>query len=261
MYGRFEEQNRDDMNPEMCAYMITRLFPNILIGVKAAHYWGPDFTQVDQALKAGVLANVPIKVDLGDSTPPLSTEELYLRRFRPGDIWTHTYSNAPQVREVPVDTNGKVKPFIFEAQKRGVIFACGHGGGSFHFAQAVPAIQQGFITDVISSDLHTGSMNSAMKDMANLLSKFMAMGLSLQDVITRATLNPANVMKRPDLGNLSVGSEADVAVFNLRTGNFGFTDNRSRRLDGTKKLEAELTIRAGRIVWDLNGMTSQRWDA
>jgi dihydroorotase len=183
-----------------------------------------------------------------------------MKHLRPGDIWTHTYANDPHEREVPVDEKGKVKPFIFEAQRRGIVFDVGHGGGAFTFAQAVPAIQQGFITDVISSDLHRTSMNGAMKDMTNLLSKFMAMGLSLQDVITRATWNPAKVINRPELGNLSVGSVADVAVFNLRTGNFGFLDVRGRRFDGTRKLEAELTLRAGRIVWDLNGIASQRWD-
>ena len=260
MHGRFEEQNIDDMNPEMCAYMITRLFPNLLVGVKSAHYWGADFTQVDQAVKAGIIANAPVMVDLGEHNPPLPIEELFMKHLRPGDIWTHTYANAPREREVPVDENGKVKPFVFEAQKRGIIFDVGHGGGAFHFAQAIPAIQQGFITDVISSDLHIGSMNGGMKDMANLLSKFMAMGLSLQDVILRATWNPAKIIKRPELGNLSVGSDADVAVFSLRTGKFGFTDVRARKIDGTQKLEAELTIRSGRVVWDLNGVASQRWD-
>ena len=261
MHSRFEEQDITDMNPEMAAYMINRLFPDILVGVKSAHYWGPDFTQVDQAVKAGTIAKVPVMVDLGEHHPPLSIEDLFMKHLRPGDIWTHTYANAPKDREVPVDENGKVKPFIFEAQKRGIIFDVGHGGGAFHFAQAVPSIQQGFIADVISSDLHTGSMNGGMKDMTNLLSKFMAMGLSLQDVILRSTWNPAKVINRQELGNLSVGSVADVAVFNLRTGDFGYTDVRAKKLKGTQRLESEITIRAGRVVWDLNGTASQIWNA
>ena len=261
MYGRFEEQDVTDMNPVMTSYMITRLFPDIIVGVKSAHYWGADFTQVDNAVEAGKLANVPVMVDLGEHHPPLSIEELFMKHLRPGDIWTHTYANAPQDREVPVDENGKVKPFIFEAQKRGIIFDVGHGGGAFHFAQAVPSIQQGFIADVISSDLHVGSMNSGMKDMANLLSKFMAMGLSVGDVILRSTWKPAMVINRPDLGNLSAGSVADVAVFSLRKGDFGFLDVRGKKLKGSQKLEAELTIRAGKIVWNLNGTGSPMWDA
>jgi dihydroorotase len=260
MYGRFEEQNVTDMNPVMTSYMITRLFPDIIVGVKSAHYWGPDFTQVDHAVEAGKLANVPVMVDLGEHHPPLSIEELFMKHLRPGDIWTHTYANAPQDREVPVDENGKVKPFIFEAQKRGIIFDVGHGGGAFFFAQAVPSIQQGFVVDVISSDLHVGSMNSGMKDMANLLSKFLAMGLSLQDVIYKATWKPANVIKRPDLGTLSVGSVADVAVFNLRKGDFGFLDVRGNKIKGKEKLEAELTLRAGKVVWNLNGLGSLMWN-
>lgn len=261
MYGRFEEQDVTDMNPVMTSYMITRLFPDLIVGVKSAHYWGPDFTQVDRAVEAGKSANVPVMVDLGEHHPPLSIEELFMKHLRPGDIWTHTYANAPQDREVPVGENGKVKPFIFEAQKRGIIFDVGHGGGAFHFAQAVPSIQQGFIANVISSDLHTGSMNSGMKDMTNLLSKFMAMGLSVQDVILRATWNPATVIKRPELGNLSVGSVADVAVFSLRKGDFGFLDVKGKKLNGKQKLEAELTIRAGKVVWNLNGIGYPDWDA
>ncbi|HOF22204.1 MAG TPA: amidohydrolase/deacetylase family metallohydrolase, partial [Bacteroidales bacterium] len=206
MYGRFEEQDVSDMNPVMVSYMIKRLFPDILVGVKSAHYWGPDFTQVDHAVEAGRLADVPVMVDLGEHDPPLSIEELFMNHLRPGDIWTHTYANAPWDREVPVDENGRVKPFVFEAQKRGIIFDVGHGGGAFHWKQAIPSVQQGFIADVISSDLHIGSMNSGMKDMANLLSKFLNMGLSLEDVIRRATLNPAKVIKRPELGTLSPGA-------------------------------------------------------
>jgi dihydroorotase len=260
MYGRFEEQDVNDMNPVMTAHMITRLFPDILVGVKSAHYWGPDFTQVDKAVEAGTIANVPVMVDLGEHHPPLPIEELFMKHLRPGDIWTHTYANAPKDREVPVDENGKVKPFIFEAQKRGIIFDVGHGGGAFHWKQAIPSVQQGFIADVISSDLHIGSMNGGMKDMANLLSKFLNMGLPLNDVIMRATWNPAKVIKRQELGHLSEGAPADVTVFTLRKGDFGFLDVRMTKMKGTQKLEAELTLRDGRVVWDLNGIAAPMWD-
>ena len=258
MYGRFEEQDVMDMNPIMTSYMITRLYPDIIIGIKSPHYWG-HFTQVDSAVRAGTLANVPVYVDFGEHDPPNSIRELYMKHLRPGDIYTHTYAYHPNTRESVVDENGTVKPFVFDAQKRGIIFDAGHGGGAFSWDAAVPSIQQGFVVDVISTDLHVLSMNSGMKDMTNLLSKFMAMGLSLQDVILRATWNPAKVIKRPDLGNLSIGAEADVAVFRLREGDFGFLDVRRTRFMGTKKLEAELTIRAGRIVWDLNGIGSPLW--
>jgi dihydroorotase len=259
MASRFEEQDVTDMNPEQTAYMIKRLFPEIIVGIKAAHFWG-DFTQVDRAVEAGKLANVPVMVDFGEHNPPLSIEDLFMKHLRPGDIFTHTFSYGPANRETVVDENGKVKPFIYEAQKRGIIFDVGHGGGAFSWRQAVPSMQQGFKPDVISTDLHSESMNSGMKDLSNLMSKFLNAGLSVQDVILRTTWNPANVIKRPELGNLSVGAEADIAIFNIRKGDFGFTDVRKTKIKGTRKLEIELTIRAGKIVWDLNGLSMPIWE-
>lgn len=260
MVGRYEEQDVADMNPTMTSHMIKTLYPDLIVGIKAAHYWG-DFTQVDKAVEAGKLANVPVMVDFGEHEPPNSIESLFMQHLRPGDIFTHTYSYGPAKRETVVDENGKVKPFIFAAQKRGIIFDVGHGGGAFSWRQAVPAIQQGFKPDVISTDLHTQSMNGGMKDLSNVMSKFMAMGMSIQEVVARSTWAPANVINHKELGNLTVGGEADVAVFSLRKGDFGFIDIRGTRLKGTQKLETELTIRAGKIVWDLNGISTPAWDA
>ena len=259
MIGRFQEQDVNDMNPVMNAHIINRLYPSILVGIKSAHYWG-EFTSVDKAVESGKLANVPIMVDFGEHNPANSIESLFLKHLRPGDIFTHTFSEISTGRESVVDEKTrKVKPFVFEAQNRGVVFDVGHGGGAFSWAQAVPAFQQGFYPNVISSDLHDQSMNSGMKDMANVMSKFLAVGMSLQDVILRSTWNPAQVIQRPDLGHLSVGAEADLAVFNVREGKFGYTDVRKIAVTGTKKLEAELTIRAGKVVWDLNGLSGQKW--
>jgi dihydroorotase len=259
MIGRFEEQDINDINPEMNAYMITKLFPEILVGIKSAHYWG-DFTSVDKAVESGKLANVPIMVDFGEHTPTNSIEALFLKHFRPGDIFTHTYSEISTGRESIVDEKTrKLKPFIFEAQKRGVIFDVGHGGGAFSWSQAIPAFRQGFMPDVISSDLHDQSMNAGMKDMTNVMSKFLALGMQLKDVIERSTWAPAKVIKRTDLGHLSVGADADIAVFNLREGKFGFTDVRKVSVEGSKMLEAELTLMAGKIMWDLNGISGQAW--
>jgi len=254
MVGRYEEQDISNMNPEMTAYMIKRLYPTILVGIKSSHYWG-EFQSVDHAVEAGKLANVPVMVDFGEHSPPNSIEALFMQHLRPGDIFTHTFSNGASSRETVVDNNGKVKPFIFEAQKRGIIFDVGHGGGAFSWRQAIPSFQQGFFPNTISTDLHAESMNGGMKDMANVMSKFLAMGMSLQDVILRSTWNPANVIRRTELGSLSVGSDGDVAVFSLQKGNFGFLDVRNEKINGTQKLQAELTIRAGRIVWDLNGIS------
>lgn len=259
MYSRYEEQDVQDMNPVMTAHMIKRLYPKLIVGIKAAHYWG-DFTQVDRAVEAGKLAEVPVMVDFGEHQPPNSIEDLFMKHLRPGDIFTHTYSYGPTVRQTVVDENGKVKPFVFEAQKRGIVFDVGHGGGAFSWRQAIPSIQQKFYPNTISTDLHIQSMNGGMKDMANVVSKFLAMGMSLQDAILRSTWNPAQVIKREELGHLTVGSEADVAIFSLRNGEFGFIDIRGIRYPGKQKLEAELTIRAGKVVWDLNGIAAPAYD-
>ena len=256
MHSRYEEQDVTDMNPVMTSHMITKLYPDILVGIKAAHYWG-DFTQVDRAVEAGKRAKVPVMVDFGEHDPPNSIESLFMEHLRPGDMFTHSYSYGPTERETIVDDNGKVKPFVFKAQERGIVFDTGHGGGAFSWRQAVPATEQGFKANVISTDLHTQSMNGGMKDLDNVLSKFMAMGFTLKEVISRATWAPAQVIGRPELGHVSVGTEADVAVFGLREGNFGFLDVRGKRLPGNRKLEAELTIRAGKVVWDLNGLAAE----
>lgn len=258
MKSRFEEQDTTDMNPQMTAYCIQKQYPKILVGIKAAHYWG-GFTQVDLAVEAGKKAGVPVMVDFGEHDPPNSIDALFMQHLRPGDIFTHTYANGPEERETIVDENGKLKPLVLKAQQRGIIFDLGHGGGAFTWAQAVPATKQGFKADVISTDLHTQSMNSGMKDLTNVISKCMALGISLPDAIARATWSPAKVIHREDLGHLSVGAEADVAIFNLRKGDFGFLDVAGIRLKGDKKLEAELTLRAGKVVWDLNGISAKNF--
>lgn len=255
MRGGPFEQNIKDMDAHKTA-LFAKSYPEDIVGIKLAHYDGHDWAPTDSTVAAGNLSDLPVMIDFGLSDPPLSLEELLMKHLRPGDIFSHAYAYWPKTREAPVDENGKVKPYIFEAQKSGRIFDVGHGGGSFFWSQAIPAIKQGFIAEVISSDLHTGSMNSGMKDMCNLMSKFLNMGLSVQDVILRSTWNPAKVINRTEIGSLSVGNEADVAIFSLVKGNFGFLDITGEKLNGTQKLVAELTIRAGKVVWDLNGMAA-----
>ena len=149
---------------------------------------------------------------------------------------------------------------MVEAQKRGVIFDVGHGGGSFVFSQAVPALKQGFKPNSISTDLHTGSMNGGMKDMLNIMSKFLNLDMSIQEVIAISTWNPAQIIQRPELGHLSVGAEADVTLLKLEKGNFGFIDTQRKKMMGTQKLNCELTLRAGEVVYDLNGLASPLWN-
>jgi dihydroorotase len=255
MRGGPVEQDLADMDARLTAMRI-REYPGIIVGIKTAHYRGPEWDPVDRAVEAGKMTNVPIMVDFGDFVPERPFQELVLKHLRPGDMYTHTY-----LGRVPMlDSQGKVMPYLFEARKRGVLFDVGHGGGSFLFSQAVPAMKQGFIPDSISTDLHTGSMNAGMKDMLNVMSKFLNLGMSIQDVILRSTWNPAQQIKKPELGSLGAGSTADLVVLSLKKGNFGFIDVGGGKMMGTQKLECELTIREGRVVWDLNGLSRPDWD-
>ena len=253
MRGGSWEQNTNDMDAKLTAN-VAKANKKDVGGIKLAHFEGHDWIAADRAAEAGRLANIPVMVDFGGATPPLSIEELFFKHLRKGDIFTHCFAQLA-TRESIVDTNTKkIKPFVIEAQKNGIVFDVGYGGISFSFSQAIPAIQSGFYPNSISTDLHTGSMNAAMKDLPNVMSKFLNMGMDIQSVIKATTWNPAQEIQRPELGNLSVGTEADVAIFDLREGNFGFFDYTGYKIKGNKKLECELTIRAGKIVYDLNGI-------
>jgi dihydroorotase len=230
----------------------------VIVGIKVAHYNGPEWDPIDRAVQAGDEAEVPVMVDFGGHNPPLSLDDLLNKHLRPGDILTHMYGHV-QGRFPIVNAQGQVEPYVVAARKRGVIFDAGHGGGSFLWRQAVPATKQGFYPDVISTDLHTGSENAGMKDILNVMSKLMTLGMSLKEVVAANTAKAAAVIKRDDLGHLGVGSEADVAVLALRKGDFGFIDSAGGRLSGTQKLECELTLRAGQVVWDLNGRAAADW--
>ncbi|MBS1798628.1 MAG: amidohydrolase/deacetylase family metallohydrolase [Acidobacteria bacterium] len=258
MRGGKYENNQADMDGEATAKMALK-YPEVVVGIKTAHYAGPEWTPVEQAVIAGTKANIPVMVDFGENHP--DTRPLYdllTKKLRPGDIYTHMYSGLRNEQD-PV-TMGPSKAFI-EGRKRGVFFDTGTGGGSFKFSLAVPMVKDGFIPDSISTDLHIGSMNGATKDELNVASKMMAIGLSLKEAVAEMTSHPAHEIKREELGNLSVGSVADVAVLRLEDGHFGFTDMVNGRVDGTKKLVAEITIKGGKIVYDLNGMEAQKWDA
>src|SRR5438105_4939107 len=258
MRGDKYEQNMDDMDGEATAQMALK-YAQTIVGIKTAHFAGPEWKPVEQAVIAGTKANIPVMVDFGVSHP--ETRPLYdllNKKLRPGDIYTHMYSGLRN--EQDPNTKGPSKAFI-DGRKRGIYFDTGTGGGSFKFSLAVPMIKDGFSPDSISTDLHIGSMNGATKDELNVASKMMAIGLPLKETIAEMTSHPAREIKREDLGNLSEGSVADIAVLRLEQGHFGFTDMLNRRLDGTQKLICELTIKDGKIVYDLNGMEADLWNA
>jgi dihydroorotase len=254
MTGFPSEEDINDMDSRMTSLVIQQ-YPDIIVGVKIGHYRGSDWTPFDRALEAGRITNLPLIVEC--HLPQLPLEGI-LARMRPGDIYTHSFCTASD-RTCLLDEQGRVRPYVLEAQKKGIRFDVGHGGGMFHFNVAIPALKQGLLPNSFGSDLHRFSMNSGMKNMLDIMSKFLNMGMNIEDIIFRATWNSAQSVKRDDLGNLSEGTEADVAVLSIRKGSFGFIDTGGNKLEGDRKLEAELTIRAGKIVWDQNGISAQNW--
>ncbi|MBV8819084.1 MAG: amidohydrolase/deacetylase family metallohydrolase [Acidobacteriaceae bacterium] len=256
MRGGKYEQDLSDMEAKPTGEMALK-HKDIVVGIKCAHFNGPDWKPYEQAVEAGTIASIPVMIDYGANRPERPLYDLLTRVLRPGDIYTHMYSGLRG--EQDPQTLGPSKGMV-EGRKRGIIFDVGHGGGSFLWRVAVPLMKAGFVPDSISTDLHTGSMNTGMKDMLNVMDKMMAMGMPLDQVIVKSTWNPAREIKHEELGHLSQGAVADVAVLRLEKGQFGFVDMYGARLNGTQKLLCELTVRNGKVVYDLNGITREPWD-
>ena len=254
------EQSVDEMDSKLCAATVKK-YPDLIVGVKTAHYWTNEpwdgehvpWAAVDRAIECGTLANVPVMFDFWPR-PERTYEDLILKKMRPGDIHTHVFAQQFPI----ILADGKINPIMTEARARGVIFDVGHGSGSFWFRNAVPAEKQGFIPDSISTDLHTG--NYTVVSMNDVMSKFLAMGVPLDDVIRRSTVNPANEIHRAELGTLSVGKDADIAVLELLKGRFGYIDCGVAKMDGNVRLTTRMTIRAGRISYDPSGLSMVEWE-
>ena len=258
MRGPKYENNIADMDGAATAAMALK-YPDVVVGIKTAHFAGPEWTPVEQAVIAGTKANIPVMVDFGEDHP--ETRPLYdllTKKLRPGDIYTHMYSGLRHEQDAA--TLGPSKAFL-EGRARGIYFDVGHGGGSFKWSLAVPMIKDGFIPDSISTDLHVTSMNGAMKDQLNTADKILTLGVPLKEVVAEMTSHPAKEIKHEELGNLSEGSVADVAVLHVEKGKFGFTDMINLRHDGSERLICELTVKGGKVVYDLNGISSDPWTA
>ena len=185
--------------------------------------------------------NARVMCHIGNAPGNLS--EL-LDLLRPGDILTHAYSGAGN----NTVQNGQLIAAALEAKKRGVIIDVGHGGGSFSYAVAEPAIQQGLLPDTISSDLHAYSGNSpGMPFLPWVMSKFLNMGFTLEQVVSMATERPAKLIGKIDkLGTLQVGAPADVSIMELIEGLVEFVDTVKNVRKGNRFLKPVQTVRAGR---------------
>jgi dihydroorotase len=254
MRGSRFENDLEDMQAQPTAQMALA-HKGLIVGIKTAHYAGPEFTPVERAVEAGTIADIPVMVDFGRSYHDRSLLDLMATKLRPGDIYTHVYSGL----RGELDSTGRANLALLVGRRRGVLFDVGHGGGSFAWRVAVPIVSEGFLPDTISTDLHVGSMNNGMKDMLNVMSKFLALGMSLDEVIERSTWNSARAIKQEHLGHLSAGAGADIAVLRLEKGDFGFLDIYNARLSGKERLTCEITLRDGKVVYDQNGLGRPDW--
>ena len=236
----------------------------VVVGIKTAHYWTskpfdemhPAWESVEKSVEAGNGCEMPVMVDFWPRPPERSYPALILEKLRPGDIHTHVFA-----RQFPVvDDGGNVEPYMFEARERGIWFDLGHGAASFWYKNGARAIANGFGPDSISTDLHMGNISGPVFSMQDTMSKCLAMGMTLEDVIYRSTVTPAQAIHRPELGTLSVGAEADVAVLAHEKGAFSFQDCGYTRIDTDQRLICRLTLRKGQIIFDRDARTVPKWE-
>ena len=253
------ESDIDDMDHEKLAAKIQQ-YPGLIVGIKCAHYGRRDYFNLEQAVKAGDIAGVPMVVDNSILTNnDRDTETKLLKYFRPGDIHTHMFNDRHL--EIVNRFTGKVQPYIYEAREKGRLFDIGHGNGSFVWPAAHKSMEQKFYPDTISTDLHNASIFSTKADMPNVMSKMMALGMSLEEAIFRSTARPAQVIdKYPEIGTLGEGKEADIALLVLEQGIFGYSDAWRKKKLADLRLRAVLTVRAGELVFDERGLGFPEWD-
>ena len=253
------ESDIDDMDADKLAAKIKQ-YPGLIVGIKCAHYGRRDYFNLEQAVKAGNIAGVPMIVDNSILTSnDRDTRTKLLKYFRPGDIHTHMFNDRHL--EIVDRFSGKVQPYMYEAREKGRLFDLGHGNGSFVWPAAAKAMAQGFYPDTISTDLHNSSIFSTRSDMPNCISKMLVLGMSLEEAIFRSTARPAQVINKfPELGTLGEGKAADIAVFELEDGIFAYSDAWRKKRLADKRLRAVLTVRAGELVFDEKGLGFPEWD-
>jgi len=221
--------------------------PDLILGMKvrlsALHTDGNAWVVLGRAREAADALELPLMVHPNKSE--LSIEDI-LSQMYDRDIFTHCYH---QSETGILDEKNKVRAVVREAAERGVFFDVGHGMGSFSFRVAQAALDQGFLPHTISSDLHALNVNGPVFDLPTTMSKFLMLGMGLDEVIARTTHGPARLMGLDgEVGTLRPGACADVAILDLKEGDFEFVDAEKETRRGRAKLEPLLTIRAGKPV-------------
>jgi dihydroorotase len=246
MRGGSYEQNTADMNDSLAAAKAGQ-YPAIIIGFKVAHYTGGDWRPIDAATQAGNQRHLPVMVDFGEHLPQLPIHDLFLNHLRPGDIFTHCFAQLSDREPIVDPITHQLKPFVFEARKKGIFFDVGYGAISFAFSQAIPALNSGFPPSSISSDNHQRNIRITLPD---IMSRFLALGLDPATVIGMVTWRPAQEIHRPELGHLAVGAVADIAILRLRQGHFVYADYTGHRIAADREFGCMMTIKSGKVEYD-----------
>lgn len=197
--------------------------PDLIRGIKVrlgAHTSGVNgIAPLYHALEAAERASLPVMCHIDDAPPRYGD---VLAELRPGDVLTHCFRPFPNA---PCHADGRIREACWQARARGVMFDIGHGMSSFDFAVAEAMLRGGFPPDVISSDVHVLCVDGPAFDNMETMSKFLCLGMAVPDIIRAVTVAPANILRRPDLADLSIGSTGDATVMRLATGQFTFTDS------------------------------------
>ena len=240
------------LDPEATA-ALARRYPNIIVGVRTPPGTAATWEPLDRTLRAASGANGIVLADFGAA--PGAAADALLARLRAGDVVTFLYGLGTPL----LDPRGQVRPPFEEARRRGVLFDLGHGAYGLWFRIAAPAVAARFFPDSVSTAMDKSSLLLERANMAATLSKLLNLGMSVEQLIERATVRPARALRRPDLGSLAEGAAADVAVFEVERGRFGFLDSGHARLTGEQNIRCVLTVRDGAVVWDPDGRTRPDW--
>lgn len=252
-WRRGEMAYRDYVQPQACAEAVLA-HPETALGVKVRLYAGAggevalrDLLQM--ALEAAEACGKPVMVHIS-GTDALLTD--LLPALRAGDLVTHCFHSGEAGSVLGED--GKVLPAVREARARGVLFDTAHGLGSFGFDVCRQALSEGFPPDTVSTDLHGLNINGPVYDLPTTMSKFLCLGMPLEEVIRRTTVEPARIIgKADDLGHLGTGAAGDVTVLAVEEGSFDFVDSDERVLTGVQRLVCRATVRDGKVWWKGEG--------
>ncbi|MSO90182.1 MAG: amidohydrolase/deacetylase family metallohydrolase [Acetobacteraceae bacterium] len=237
------------LNPRVCLSVAKR-DSDLVAGIKVRIGGGTSaingIEPLRMALEVAEHAGLPLMAHL-DNPPPYRPE--VMRALRSGDILTHCFRPFPNA---PTTADGRVHQDVQDARARGVIFDIGHGKGSFGFETAMAMVKNGFLPDVISSDIHTLSIDGPAYDLLTTMSKFLALGAPLPEVVRMTTINPARAVRLTDRGTFRVGALGDASVLTVAHGAFEFEDALGEKMTGSERLDCTAIVLGGR-VWHEQG--------